>query len=184
MPTYQQANQRIKKSSPMPTHHQRREQLLVKCGRMLRTYSTPTTTTTSTDNNTMFCSKLAMFFTNRVNSIKVTTAWALAGRVYDPLASDLHHQGPQLCAFASVTEDEVTKLIGSMPAKSSPLDFVPTSLLKACRYMFVHVITRLANLSFEHATFPAKFKTVSVTPLLKDHRQRIPRFVIRRYLEK
>jgi len=60
-------------------------------------------------------------------------------------------------------------LIGSIPAKSSPLDFVPTSLLKACRYTFAHVITRLANLSFEHATFPAKFKTASVTPLLKKH---------------
>ena len=89
--------------------------------------------TTSTDNDTTFCSKLATFFTNKVNSIKATTSWALAGRVYDPLASDLHHQGPQLSAFPSVTEDEVAKLIGSMPAKSSLLDFVPTSLLTACR---------------------------------------------------
>jgi len=110
-----------------------------------------------------------MFFTNKVNNIKATTAWALAGRVYNPLPSDLHHQGPQLSAFASITEDEVTKLIGSMPTKSSPLDFVPTLLLRACRYTFAHVITRLANLSFEHATFPAKFKTVSVTPLVKKH---------------
>ena len=91
------------------------------------------------------------------------------GDVYDPLASDLRHQGPQLSAFPSVTEDEVAKLIGLIPPKSSPLDFVPTSLLKACRYTFTHVITRLANLSFEHATFPAKFKTASVTPLLKKH---------------
>ena len=66
-------------------------------------------------------------------------------------------------------EDEVAKLIRSIPAKSSPLDFVPTSLLKACRYTFANVITRLANLSVEHATFPAKFKTASVTPLLKKH---------------
>ena len=34
---------------------------------------------------------------------------------------------------------------------------------------FAHVITRLVNLSFEHATFPAKFKMASVTPLLKKH---------------
>ena len=67
------------------------------------------------------------------------------------------------------SEDEVAKLIGSMSANSSPRDFVPTSLLKACRYTFAHVITRLANLSFEHATFPVKFKTASVTPLLKKH---------------
>ena len=55
------------------------------------------------------------------------------GDVYDPLASDLRHQGPQLSAFPSVTEDEVAKLIGLIPPKSSPLDFVPTSLLKAYR---------------------------------------------------
>jgi len=30
-----------------------------------------------------------------------------------------------------------------------------------------HIVARLANLSFEHATFPAKFKIVQVTPLLK-----------------
>ena len=63
----------------------------------------------------------------------------------------------------------LNKLIGSMPAKLSPLDFVRTSLPKACRYTFAHVVTRLANLSFEHATFPANFKTASVTPFLKKH---------------
>jgi len=125
--------------------------------------------TTSPDNDTTFCSKLAKFFIDKVNNIKATTAWALAGRVYDPLASDRRHEGPQLSVFTAVTEDEVAKLIGSMPAKSSPLDFVPTSLLKACRYTFAQAITRLANLSFEYATFPAKFKTALVTPHLKKH---------------
>jgi len=50
-----------------------------------------------------------------------------------------------------------------------PLDFVPTSLLKACRFTFAHVIATLANLSFEHSAFAANFKTASVTPLLKKH---------------
>jgi len=66
-----------------------------------------------------------------------------------------------------VTADEVGKLLGSMPAKSSPLDVLPTSLIKSCRSSFAHIIARLANLSFEHATFHAKFKIAQVTPLLK-----------------
>jgi len=54
-----------------------------------------------------------------------------------------------------------------MPAKSSPLDVLPTSLIKSCRSSFAHIVARLANLSFEHATFPAKFKIAQVSPLLK-----------------
>lgn len=56
-----------------------------------------------------------------------------------------------------------------MPSTSSPLDFIPTSLIKSCSGVFSQVIARLANLSFEHSTFPVKFKTAQVTPLLKKH---------------
>ena len=34
---------------------------------------------------------------------------------------------------------------------------------------FLIIITRLANLSFDHAIFPMRFKTAQVTPLLKKH---------------
>jgi len=71
--------------------------------------------------------------------------------------------------FTPVTEMEVVRLLRSMPFKSSPLDFIPTSLIKSCSGAFSHVLARLANLSFEHSTFPAKFKTAQVTPLLKKH---------------
>ena len=121
--------------------------------------------TDKTNNDTTFCSKLATFFAHKVNNIKATIAWSLAGLIYDPLASDRH----LLSAFPAVTDDEVAKLIALMQAKSSPLDFVPTSLMKACRYTFAHVIARLANFSFEHSTFPANFKTASVTPRLNKH---------------
>ena len=56
-----------------------------------------------------------------------------------------------------------------MSAKSSPLDFVPTSVIKACRGTFAHIIARLANLSFDHAMFPARFKMAQVTPLIKKY---------------
>ena len=56
-----------------------------------------------------------------------------------------------------------------MPSTSLPLDFIPTSLIKSCSGVFAQVIARLANLSFEHSTFPVKFKTALVTLLLKKH---------------
>jgi len=54
-----------------------------------------------------------------------------------------------------------------MPPKSSPVDFIPTSIIKNCSLTFSAIIARLANLSFSEGIFPASFKVASVTPLLK-----------------
>ena len=53
-----------------------------------------------------------------------------------------------------------------MSSKSSPLDYIPISLLKSCRHLtyrdtFSILISYLANLSFTQATFPSKFKLLS-----------------------
>ena len=62
---------------------------------------------------------------------------------------------------------EVSKLLHSMPGKSSPLDFIPTSLLKSCSDTFSILIAHLANLSFSQGVFPSKFKLAQISPLLK-----------------
>jgi hypothetical protein len=54
-----------------------------------------------------------------------------------------------------------------MSFKSSPLDFIPTSLLKACCNTFCVFIANLANLSFQSGTFPSPFKTAQITPIVK-----------------
>ena len=48
-----------------------------------------------------------------------------------------------------------------MSSKSSPLDYIPISLLKSCTDTFAILISHLANLSFTHATFLSKFKLLS-----------------------
>ena len=45
-------------------------------------------------------------------------------------------------------DDEVRRLLALMPAKSSPMEKVPTSILKSCSVVFAPIIARLANLSF------------------------------------
>jgi hypothetical protein len=120
----------------------------------------------STDEDAMFCSSLAVFFVNKVCNIKSTISSALAGRQFDPLSSDLPST-EAMSDFTPVTETEVVRLLKSMPSKSSPLYFIPTSLVKSCSGTFAGIIARLANLSFSHSTFPQKFKTAQVTPLLK-----------------
>ena len=111
---------------------------------------------------------LAVFFVNKVN-IKVAISTALTNQQFNLLSSDKPFGGDPLFKFTELTEDEVERLLKSMPSTSSPLDLIPTSLIKSCSGVFTQVIARLANLSFEQSTFPIKFKTAQVTPLLNKH---------------
>jgi len=120
---------------------------------------------TAVDDNS-FCAALAGFFVAKVKNIKSAISTALVGDSFDPLSSDIQSVS-SLCQFDPVTENEVAILLRQMPSKSSPLDFIPTSLLKSCSGTFAHIIAHLANLSFVHSTFPQKFKLAQVTPLLK-----------------
>ena len=73
-----------------------------------------------------------------------------------------------LSDFTPVIPAEVSQLLRSMSNKSSPLDYIPTSLLKSSADTFSILISHLANLSFfTQATFPSKFKLALISPLLK-----------------
>ena len=63
--------------------------------------------------------------------------------------------------------DEIYKLICSMLAKSSPLDKVPTSVIKSCADAFASLIARLVSMSFDQGRFQKKYRKALVTPLLK-----------------
>ena len=84
-----------------------------------------------------------------------------------PFDFDLPHSGEVLSDFTPVTLTEVSQLLRSMSNKSSPLDYIPTSLLKSCADTFSILISHLANLYFTQATFPSKFKLALISPLLK-----------------
>ena len=99
--------------------------------------------------------------------MKNTIANRLIGQVTDPFTFDKMHSGPHLNSLSPVTTEEVNKLIGSMSSKSSPMDFMPTSVLKKCSGVFAPLIARLANLSFAEGHFPRRFKQAQVIPLLK-----------------
>jgi len=87
--------------------------------------------------------------------------------MFNPLSSDQPFSDDLFSKFIEVTEDEVVRLLKLIPFISSTLNFIPTSLIKSYSGVFAQVIARLANLSFEHSTFPVKFKNAQVTPLLK-----------------
>ena len=58
-------------------------------------------------------------------------------------------------------------LIESAPAKTSPLDILPTSIMKAFKEELAVMITNVANSSFRTATFLQSMKKEQVTTLLK-----------------
>ena len=50
---------------------------------------------------------------------------------------------------------EVSRLIARLPSKTSPLDDLHTTVLKACSDVFAPLIVHLANLSFQKDSFQA-----------------------------
>src|SRR3989442_13039015 len=70
------------------------------------------------------------------------------------------------CSIANLPL-KAPKLLSRLPNKTSPLDYIHTSVLKSCSDAFAPLISHLANLSFAEGTFPSSFKEAQVTPLLK-----------------
>jgi hypothetical protein len=75
--------------------------------------------------------------------------------------------GEPLATLVPPSADEVAKFIRSMPAKSSPVDAIPTSIIKSCVDVFSPLIARLIALSFQEGIFPSRYKIAAITPLLK-----------------
>ena len=69
--------------------------------------------------------------------------------------------------FDSVDVTEVERIIQHLPVKTSPLDIIPTNIMKQCQTEFATAISNIANLSFRAGRFPANMKNGWVTPLLK-----------------
>jgi hypothetical protein len=104
---------------------------------------------------------------DKIRKIKTAIKTRLVNSQADPMQSDPPYQGPLLDALTTPTVDEVKKLLCSMPAKSSPIDCIPTSVLKSNSDIFAPLIARLAALCFNEGVFPQRFKTACVTPLIK-----------------
>ena len=122
---------------------------------------------TRTDTENSHLSKsFADYFTSKISRLReaaVATLRDLLSALPDP-----SHVGYSIHSLPSVTAHEVSKILHKSPPKSSSMDTIPTSLLLQSHESFSVIITHLANLSFSEGKFPTRFKTASVTPLLKN----------------
>ena len=108
----------------------------------------------------------SQFFTDKISDIKQAVARD-PNPCSIPPSPELINAGPVLVDLAPVTPAEVLKIINTVPPKSSRLDYVPTSLIKSCSFVFADLISGLANRTFTQGCFPGKFKSAVVKPLLK-----------------
>ena len=78
-----------------------------------------------------------------------------------------HRLTSQLDRFDPASEEEVLKVINASPTKSTPMDPLPTWLLKMHLTELVPTITKIINMSLAEGIFPESMKYASVYPLLK-----------------
>ena len=112
------------------------------------------------------CNSFCQFFTDKISDIKQAVARD-PNPCSIPPSPELVNAGPVLVDLAPVTPAEVLKIINTVLPKSSRLDYVPTSLIKSCSFVFADLISGLANRTFTQGCFPGKFKSAVVKPLLK-----------------
>ena len=70
-------------------------------------------------------------------------------------------------AFSGITIDGVISLVTKCPTKTSVLDPLPTSLVKANIDILAPILATIISMSLESGTVPATFKHAVITPLLK-----------------
>src|SRR6476619_4520056 len=88
-------------------------------------------------------------------------------QVRNPLMQESKSPTASLDLLKPATEAEVLRVIMRLPNKTSPLDYVHTSVPKSCSGVFVPLVTCLINLSLSEGCFPHQFKRAQVMPQLK-----------------
>ena len=100
------------------------------------------------------------FFTQKVADVRSSTEGAGPTDYTSP-------PGCNMSTFQHLSTDDVIRLIQATPDKQSPVDPLPTSLLKSCAEELAPFLTRLINISLSAGIVPSKFKAAVITPLLK-----------------
>ena len=106
--------------------------------------------------------RFCMLFSQKIQNIRQD----VDAHPSEPAAFPLY-DGPKLCLFEPVTEEEIRKLIIEWPTKTCMLDVIPTSLTKECLSDLLPLITRIVSSSLCSGVVPPQFKQAIVTPLLK-----------------
>jgi len=106
--------------------------------------------------------QFSSFFLRKIQDIRTSL-----DAVADGWVPEIRKSVIPLSSFLPVSVEEVSALLLASPSKSSPLDPLPTSILKECVTILAPPITDIVNLSFSSGVFPHTMKLALITPLLK-----------------
>ena len=104
-------------------------------------------------------SSFSDFFTSKIHALAMAISTKLASFPLYLHFPDPCHSSSMLDTLPNVYASEFLKILRAIPPKSSPLYFIPTSLIKSLSSVFSDIIANLANLSIRQGVFPSKFET-------------------------
>ena len=111
--------------------------------------------------DTELSEEFAEFFITKITKIRDSLA---NHQKYIPTTNN---DIPSLDKLDPLSEEEVRKIIQSMPTKSCETDTLPTKFIKEGLEAILPVLTKLTNMSLEYGVFATAWKTAIIRPLLK-----------------
>ena len=92
-------------------------------------HATETKTYRSADESQKLCNTFVVFFNDKIQKAKEAIKTRLSFHRTQLLQLDMAFTGSPLDGLQPPTEEEVWRLISTMPNKSSPVDCIPTSVV-------------------------------------------------------
>ena len=112
-------------------------------------------------NNEELAEEFASFFINKIRKIREALD---AGPKVRPTQQN---SSKSFENFTNLTEDEVEKIVMSMPTKSCKLDVLPTKVLKDIVTPMLPLLTKIINLSLTEGLFAEEWKVAIICLLPK-----------------
>ena len=104
--------------------------------------------------------QFAQYFMSKIKSIRESLD---SHALYKPTRREV----PKFSRYSRITEDQVEKIVRSMPSKCCELDVMPPKIMKQIIPSIIMPITNLINNSLENGVFANNWKTAIIKPLLK-----------------
>ena len=104
--------------------------------------------------------------TSVISNVSENVSYVVNSTKCNILSNDYHGTQPLQC-FSNVNAEEVTKIIANLPNKNSPLDPMPTWLLKRCADTLSLIIMSFINNSFRVGIFPQILLQAVISTLIK-----------------
>ena len=112
------------------------------------------------------CNSFLSFFHSKIQNIhnQLASSSATTPNLEPPLHPPPDHR---LSAFTPITIADLLKTLSALKSSTSPLDPLPSDMVKTCSTTIAPLITDIINSSLTSGTVPKPLKIAAITPLLK-----------------